>query len=175
MQQLEIWERFKKFTLIFLYVAISILVCFSSLHFSDGATEPLFTNFLVAFPFVVTGLSALSYALFTYIEGVLKDVADIEHNKKLVSKVVESLTEVKKEVLRNAFLIISLLIVQYVIAGIQEILMASSGTLFALKWLFLSVRSSVFLLVVLAGVDQFKGFIIAQDYRNVLQDGKKHK
>lgn len=172
MRQLNIWVKVKKPLLIGLYILVSLILCFAVLHITNGAAKKLFDTVLTVFPFFVTAASALTWALFNYIEGVLKDVIELKGDQKKIDTAINSLTDLKNEVISNAAFIIFLLILDAVFNGLSS-LYGGSSTL--AQWLFLSVRGCIIFLAIYAAHDQFQGFKTAQQFRLVINKGKNKK
>ncbi|MCG9710222.1 hypothetical protein L1D46_15610 [Pseudoalteromonas sp. Isolate3] len=169
MRQLNIWVKIKKPLFIGLYILASLILCFAVLHITNGASKKLFDNVLDVFPFFVTAASALTWALFNYIEGVLKDVSELKGDQKKIDKAINALTDLKNEVISNAAFIIFLLILDAVLNGISSFY-GEDSTL--IQWLILSVRGCIIFLAIYAAFDQFQGFKTAQQFRLVINQIK---
>tara|TARA_R110000851_G_scaffold158526_1_gene301573 strand:+ start:20133 stop:20654 length:522 start_codon:yes stop_codon:yes gene_type:complete len=169
MRQLKIWVKVKKPLLIGLYILVSLILCFTVLHITNGAAKKLFDTILAVFPFFVTAASALTWALFNYIEGVLKDVSEIKGNQKKIYAALNKLTNLKNEVISNAAFIIFLLILDALTNGLSGLY---DGDSTIVHWLFLSVRGCIISLAIYAAYDQFQGFKTAQQFRLIINKGK---
>ena len=170
MRQLNIWVKVKKPLLIGLYILASLILCFAVLHMTNGAAKKLFDTVLAVFPYFVAAASALTWALFNYIEGLLKDVSELKGNQKKIGIAVEKLTDLKNEVISNAAFIILLLFLDALFKGGAGLF---DGDSTLLEWLFLSVRGGVISLAIYAAYDQFQGFKRAQQFRLIINNGKR--
>lgn len=153
--------------LLFVFLT-SFGLSFLSLWGTGGEASPMFIN-VNAVLFVLGALfGALSLAFFNYVEGVMKDVP-----KKLKLQrpqaymvVISALTDLKREVIVNVFLVVVLLMVAFVIGIIGE--MAFMQKLeFSKYWIWgaLSVRGACLLSVLVVVFVQLAGFVTANKLR----------
>jgi hypothetical protein len=137
---------------------------------------PVLEETLGAFVVVALFSSALSFALFTFVDGIAKDIAASmdKFDSTKFSNAVEALSQLKKEVLSNAFLILILFIVERIAKGAM---MATSNDITikfqSLPSILLSLRISCFLVSFISIILQLKGFMIAADYRSLISRIKK--
>ena len=150
----------------------SIVVCFGSLHMTEGAVAPIFSEILSSFPALAIFVTPLSVALFNYIDNISKDVSAIEGNKQKIQAALESLATLKKEVVVNAVFIIALLILELAAKGLESSISPQSMPFESFEWVILSGRFSIFVLAILAASEQIRGLLVAIEYRNVIHAGK---
>lgn len=166
----KIWERIKKPALVFFGLAVFMIIPFSVLHYTGGAAKLIFTEILRAFPTAAIFTTTLSMALFSYIDNISKDLLNTKGSADKIQIAIDSLAELKREVIANAALMICLLIIELSIKGLHESLLGSSSE--EIKWLVLSARFSLFLLALWAAAEQVRGLLVAIDYRSVLHRGE---
>lgn len=157
-----------RFILIFA-LAFSVALC--TTYYLENLAVPIFREILSAFIVIVMITGTLSYALYAYVDGLAKDVAADQSNsrKSNYNTVIEKLTELKNEVLVNAFSVVGLLITERVAHGFASIFPVSSDEPFNWAWACtISVRVACFILSVFISAIQFRGFIIANEYRAII-------
>ncbi|TWI68534.1 hypothetical protein LZ24_02506 [Desulfobotulus alkaliphilus] len=157
-----------RFILLFI-LAFSTALCVT--YYIEGLSVLIFQELLSAFIVIAMITGTLSYALYAYVDSVIKDVAANENNSEGTNynKVIEKLTELKKEILVNAFSVVGLLVVERIAHGFALIFPVTSGNPFNWAWAFaISIRvACLFLSIVIAAI-QFHGFIIANEYRAII-------
>jgi hypothetical protein len=161
-----------KFILIFT-LAFSVALLFT--YYTKSLAAPIFQELLSAFVVLTLITGTLSYALHAYVDSVSKDVFSDGNNKDKNSynTVIESLTELKKEILVNAFAVVGLLVLERIAHGFSLIFPVSSAEPFNWPWACaISVRVACFTLSLFIAAIQFRGFIIANEYRSVISRGK---
>lgn len=172
MQQSKIWKKIKKPFIVGFYIIASLAVCFSSLHATDGVVEAIFTEMLSAFSALTVFATALSVALFNYVDNISKDLFAVEGDADKISTALTRLSELKKEVIVNAGLILALLVTELTLKGISESISPDKIPFQSFYWAALSLRFSFFTLALLAVSEQIRGLLVAIDYRNVIHAGK---
>jgi hypothetical protein len=171
----KIWTKLKKSLVVGFVIAISILVCFLSMHLSGGAAEMLFSEMLEAFSVLAIFGTTLSVALFNYIDSISKDVSALDADSEKVGEALTKLSELKKEVILNAGLILTLLVIELSTRGLGKSITLQSTSADTLNWFLISVRFSIFILAIMAASEQIRGLLVAIGYRNLIHTGKSYK
>ncbi len=160
-----------RFILIFaLAFSIALLITYHT----KNLAAPIFQELLSAFIVLTMITGTLSYALYAYVEGVAKDVATDKKKKDHSSynAVIDSLSNLKREILVNAFAVVGLLILERVAHGFSLLFPVSQEDPFNWLWaLSISIRVACFILSVYVAAIQFRGFIVANEYRAVISRG----
>ena len=169
---LKIWKRSRKPLIVGFAISISIIVCFGSLHFTDGAAAPIFSEILASFNVLVIFGTSFSVLLFSYIDNISKDVSALNSNRDKIGVALSSLGEVKKEVVINTGLIIFLLILELAVKGLEQSMPPKKIPFESFGWVVLSGRFSIFVLAILAASEQIRGLLVAIEYRSVIHAGK---
>ncbi|MCK5873825.1 MAG: hypothetical protein KAG82_03965 [Alcanivoracaceae bacterium] len=172
MQQSKIWNKIKKPLMVGFYIIASLIVCFSSLHATDGVAEAVFSEVLSAFSALAIFATALSVALFNYVDNISKDLSSVEGDADKIYAALSGLSVLKKEVIVNAGLILSLLIMELTLKGVSKSISPDNIPFQSFYWVALSLRFSFFTLAVLAVSEQIRGLLVAIDYRNVIHAGE---
>jgi hypothetical protein len=161
-----------RFALIFtLAFSLALLITYHT----QNLAAPIFQELLSAFIVLTMITGTLSYALYAYVEGVAKDVATDEKKKDHSSynAVIDSLSNLKKEILVNAFAVVGLLILERVAHGFSLLFPVSQTDPFNWPWaLAISTRVACFILSVYVAAIQFRGFIVANEFRAIISRGK---
>jgi len=126
---------------------------------------------------VLTVLFALSIGMFNYLDSIAKDLTELrnEVGKSKYIYVQESITKLKREVLYNLALIIFLLFTEKLIKGLTQVL---------ITWLpmrlisdpanaLLSIRGAMFVAAIWGATIQFKGFLVAAEYREIIAKNRQ--
>jgi drug/metabolite transporter (DMT)-like permease len=172
MQQSKIWKKIKKPLLVGFYIVASLVVCFASLHATDGGAEEIFFEILSAFSALAIFATALSIALFNYIDNISKDLSAVQGDANKISKALGRLSVLKKEVIVNAGLILTLLVLELALKGVSKSISPDKTPFQSFYWVVFSLRFSFFTLAILAVSEQIRGLLVAIDYRNVIHAGK---
>lgn len=161
-----------RFFLIFtLAFSVALLITY---HTQDLAV-PIFQELLSAYIVLTMITGTLSYALYAYVEGVAKDVAADEAKRSHAgyNAVINNLSSLKNEILVNAFAVVGLLILERFAHGFSLLFPVSSAAPFNWPWaVAISIRLACFMLSAYVAAIQFRGFIVANDYRAVISRGK---
>ncbi len=173
MQQSKIWKKIKKPLVVGFYIIASLIISFASLHATDGVAEAIFSEILSAFSALAIFATALSVALFNYVDNISKDLSVVEGDADKISAALIGLATLKKEVIVNAGLILALLIMELALKGISKSTSPDSTPFQDFYWVILSLRFSFFTLALLAVSEQIRGLLVAIDYRNVIHAGKR--
>jgi len=160
-----------RFILIFsLAFSVALLITYHV----GGLAAPIFQELLSAFVVIAMITGTISYALYAYIDGISKDVAGHKGGDKSSTycDAINRLSELKKEILINAFSVVGLLVLERIAHGVLLIFPVTDDEPFNWPWACaLSVRFACFSLSVLVAAIQFHGFIIASEYRSVISRG----
>lgn len=168
----RIWKRTRKPLIVGFSISISIIFCFASLHFTNGAVAPIFSEILASFPALVIFGTTLSVALFNYIDNISKDVSALDGNRDKIGVALSSLGRLKKEVIINAGLIIFLLFLELAAKGLEKSISPRQIPFDSFGWVVLSGRFSIFVLAILAASEQIRGLLVAIEYRSLIHTGK---
>ena len=86
-----------------LLLGLSSAACYGVLKLTNGSAAPVFEEILTAFLVVAMLLSAMSVAMFTYLDNIAKDLTELrnEVNRSNYTVAHEKLTDLKREVLYN--------------------------------------------------------------------------
>ncbi|RTL18097.1 MAG: hypothetical protein EKK55_21630, partial [Rhodocyclaceae bacterium] len=107
-----------------LLLGLSSAACYGVLKLTNGSAAPVFEEILTAFLVVAMLLSAMSVAMFTYLDNIAKDLTELrnEVNRSNYTVAHEKLTDLKREVLYNGALIVFLLILERSTKGVAGFL-----------------------------------------------------
>jgi hypothetical protein len=169
------WKRVKKPVQVGLAILLSIIICFLSLHLSAGAAEVIFSEVLGSFSVLVIFGTTLSVVLFNYIDNISKDISAVDSESYKIEKALVSLSRLKKEVITNAGLILALLFIELAFKGLTKSISAENIPFENFNWVVISVRFSIFVLAIMAALDQIRGLLVAIEYRTVIHVGKSPK
>lgn len=161
-----------KFILIF---ALSFSAALLVAYYVEGLAAPIFNELLSAFIVLTLITGTISYALYSYVDGIVKDIStDDRVNKKTqFNGVVAKLSELKKEILVNAFAVVLLLIIERVSHGVSLVFPITDEQPFNWIWAFsISIRVACFASGVAIAAVQFRGFIHANEFREVISRAK---
>ena len=158
-------------------VTVTFSICISLLWISDGSASPIFEEILSTFNVIATLLATLSVVMFNYIENISKDLGEIRKDVKRTEfcVVIDALSSLKREILLNGGLIVTLLILEKTIKGLSLYLFSyiPEGKLALFLYFILSLRFSFFCVSVFAASIQLKGFITAIEYRDIFLKNRK--
>lgn len=164
------------FKLLLLLISSSA-VCYGAFKLSNGSAAAVFEEILTAFLVVAMLLSAMSVAMFTYLDNIAKDLTELrnEVSRPDYSIAQEKLTHLKREVLYNGALIVFLLILERSIKGIAAYLMMHFPPHCAslISEISIPFRFSLFVTSVWAATAQLNGFLIAAEFRDVIAKNRK--
>lgn len=139
--------------------------------YTKSLAAPIFEELLSAFIVLTLITGTLSYALYAYVDNVTKDVASDARARKHERYIsaIEKLTDLKKEILVNAFAVVGLLILERVAHGFSLIFPTSTEQPFNWLWAFaISIRVACFASSVVIAAIQFRGFIHANEFRSAI-------
>ncbi|PCI19084.1 MAG: hypothetical protein COB62_06035 [Piscirickettsiaceae bacterium] len=161
-----------RFLLVFVLAFSSALLV---AYYVESLAAPIFKELLSAFIVLTLITGTISYALYSYVDGIIKDIAtdDRVNNKEQFNVVITKLSELKKEILVNAFTVVMLLIIERVSHGVSLVFPITNDQPFNWVWAFsISVRVACFASSVAIAVVQFRGFIYANEFRTIISRAK---
>lgn len=160
-----------------LLLGISAAACYGILKLSNGLAAPVFEEILTAFLVVAMLLSAMSVAMFTYLDNIAKDLTELRNdvNRPKYSTAQDKLTQLKREVLYNGALIVFLLILERSIKGVAIYLTTQLPTQDAALIVEVSIplRVALFVTSIWAASGQLRGFLVAAEFRDVIAKNRK--
>lgn len=167
----------KQLLKLLLLLAAAFAACYGILKLSNGTAVGVFEEILTAFLVIAMLLSAMSVAMFTYLDNIAKDLTELrnEVNRPNYSVAQEKLTLLKREVLYNGALIVCFLIFERSVKGVASYLIAQLPPQNAAIILVISVplRVSMFVASIWAATTQLKGFLVAAEFRDVIAKNRK--
>jgi len=157
-----------RFLLIFLLAfSVALLIVVNT----QQLAIPIFAELLSAFVVITLITGTLSYALYAYVDNVAKDVAADKQarERERYSSAINKLSDLKREVLVNAFAVVALLVLERVAHGFVLLFPVSSEQPFNWLWACaISIRVASFILSIVVAAIQFRGFIYANEFRAVI-------
>lgn len=142
---------------------------FLGLKVTGGVITPLYAEVLAAFITVTLVFGALSFALYSYLDGIAKDLPNVRGTKpsEKYDKAVDAIGALRTEVIVNIFLVIALLILERCALGLSSVAQQQEWHLsHSQQWAVLSFRFSCLLTSLVAAAVQFKGFLVANQLRD---------
>lgn len=114
--------------------------------------------------------SALSVGFYTHLDGIVKDIPEKSKLKNPDSRdsAIESLQELRVEVINNAALVLILVAFSMLLYGTSNYLKQEKITREWIEWLVYSLRAACAGVSVVAALIQMKGFITATKLRSVI-------
>lgn len=167
----------KQFLKLLLILGLAFAIGYGLLLISGGTASTVFDEMLTAFLVIAMLLSAMSVALFTYLDNISKELTELRNEVKRPAYVVaqQKLSALKKEVLYNGGLIVGLFLLERSIKGVSIYLMANLSpdqASFA-NYMFISLRFALFSVSVWAATTQLKGFLVAVELRDIIANNRK--
>lgn len=160
-----------------LILGFSFAGCYGLLYVSSGSAASIFEEILSAFLVIATLLSTLSFALFTYLDNISKELTELrnEVNRAAYVAAHEKLSAVKKEIVYNAGLVIGLFLIERMTKGgaiyLVGHLTPDQGQ--QAMFLFLSLRGALLITAIWAAIIQLRGFLVAIEYRDIIAKNRK--
>lgn len=152
-------------------------VCFGILKLTDRSAAPVFEEILTAFLVVAMLLSAMSVAMFTYLDNIAKDLTELrnEVSRPDYGIAQEKLTLLKREVLYNGALIVCLLIFERSVKGVAAYLVSQLQSPHSelILDIALPLRIALFFASLWAATTQLKGFLVAAEFRDLIAKNRK--
>lgn len=155
---------------------LGFCIALAVLYWTDGVAALVFTQLLPAFVALALLAGSMSYALYSYVDGISKELSEHResHDVRKYSTAIKALSALKREVLVNAGTIAALLILERLVYGVSLATNAPETQSYAWSAAFtLSLRVACFATSVLAAGIQFHGFLIANEYRAVIGGNRK--
>lgn len=144
-------------------------ISYSGLKATSGVITPIYAEVLAAFITVTLVFGALSFALYSYLDGIAKDLPNVrgERPSEKYEAAVDAISALRTEVIVNIFLVISLLVLERCALGLSSVAQQQAWQLSSPhQWAILSFRFSCLLTSLVAAAVQFKGFLVANQLRD---------
>ncbi|MFC1866551.1 hypothetical protein ACFL0H_00195 [Thermodesulfobacteriota bacterium] len=162
--------NFKNFLKLLVIFFLSWIAGFLILKVSNGCIVPVFEETLAAFIVVVLFATALSFALFNFVDNISKDISNYKEqfNQTKYQETIQRLSVLKKEIILNAGMILIFFLFERVAKGVFTAMNVPNISAFQL-WLgiLISFRISCFFVSFIAVVIQLRGFITAIEFRSI--------
>lgn len=168
MQLSRIRNKIKKPSIIGLFIVVSFIVCFYSLHITGGKISPLFSETLKAFMILAGFGTTMSLFLITYADGISKELSTAKKDENKKAAAVEMLSELKKEVVVNACFIITLFIIELAAKGVSDSFQDKAIPFEGFEFTLLALRFVIFMVAILAVVDQIRGLLVAFKCKKII-------
>lgn len=160
-----------RLVLIFFSAAILSLL---GLYLSDGVLVAVFQKSLDSFTPVAILFSALSFALYSSVDGVMKDIPNDRRRKhpQAYFLVINRVTKLKKEIIANVVLVMGVLVLAKILYGLEQLVIPNTNNfdLYGI-WVILSLRIACLTVCLYAAVSQCLGFFSVSEFRSVLKHG----
>lgn len=167
-------KQLLKFLLI---LSLGFAICYGLLSISSGTAITVFDEMLTAFLMIAMLLSAMSVAMFTYLDNIAKELTELRNEVKKPAYDIahQSLSELKREVLYNGGLIVCLFLFERSIKGVAVYLVAQlpHDQALHITYISTSLRVALFFTSVWAATVQLKGFLIAVRLRDIIAVSRK--
>jgi hypothetical protein len=159
------------------WFSLASTACYSALWISAGRASVVFEEILSAFLVVIMLLVPASVALFTYIEGISKELTELrnEVSRQKLETVMGKMSDLKREVISNAILIAGLCLAERSIKGLA-VFSASEvhgDHCIDLQWTALAIRFGFFVLSLVSAGSQMSGFLVAISFRDEISKNRK--
>lgn len=118
----------------------------------------------------------MSFAMFTYLDNIAKDLTELrnEVDRSNYSIAHEKLTALKREVLHNGALILSLFVLELSVKGVAAHLATQlPHNVSLIVEISVTLRFAFFVTSLWAAGAQLKGFLIAAEFRDVIARNRK--
>lgn len=127
-------------------------------------------NIISVISYVFLASSAITFAIYSYVDGIMKDVGEIDNvPKKKKSIALDKLGLLKKEVLNNFLLIFTFFLFERLIWSISPYSNTESSLDFHIfESIVIALRFSLFSIICIAFFQQLFGFKTASDYRTII-------
>lgn len=118
--------------------------------------------------------SALSVGFYTHLDGIVKDIPEKSKLKNPDGRdsAIESLQELRVEVIKNAALVLVLIVFSMLLYGTSNYLKQEKAAPEWAEWIVYSLRAACVGVSVVAALIQLKGFITATKLRSVIAKNK---
>jgi hypothetical protein len=160
-----------------LILSFTFLICYGLLLISDGTATTVFDEILTAFLVIAMLLSAMSVAMFTYLDNISKELTELRNEVKKPAYAIahQKLSNLKKEVLHNGGLIVGLFLLERSIKGVSIYLLGHLSTDQAaqITYISTSLRVALFATSIWAATVQLKGFLVAVELQDVIANSRK--
>jgi hypothetical protein len=155
--------------------SLTILCSYLTLYFTNGEVTPIYREVLSAFLVIAALFGTLSFAFFNYIDGISKDLPSKDKfvSTDAFNKAVEALQALRKEVISNVILVITLLVVDRAALGLSDYFLENNFHVpNSMLWAILSLRVSCLSCTLTAAFLQLRGFVTANELRSILSKNK---
>ena len=147
------------------------------LKLSNGSAVVVFEEILTAFLVIAMLLSAMSVALFTYLDNISKDLTEVRNEVERPQYIIvhENLSALKREVLHNGALIVFLFLLERSTKGVSSYLVSQlpkPDTALIVN-ISVSLRIALFVASVWAASIQLRGFLVAIEFRDIIAKNRK--
>lgn len=167
--------NFKNFLKLLVIFSLSWIAGFYLLKLSNGCVAPVFEETLAAFVVVALFASALSFALFSFVDNISKDIANYKErfDQTKYQETIQRLSDLKKEIISNAGMIILFFLFERIAKGLFTAMTDPNISVFQL-WpgILMSFRISCFFVSFIAVAIQLRGFITAIEFRSITSNFK---
>jgi hypothetical protein len=168
--------NFKNFLKLLIIFSLSWIAGFFLLKISNGCIAPVFEETLAAFVVVALFASALSFALFSFVDNISKDISNSKErfDQTKYRETIQRLSELKKEIILNAGMILIFFLLERIAKGVFTAINESNIRSFQL-WprILISFRISCFFVSFIAVALQLRGFITAIEFRSIISNFKQ--
>lgn len=167
----------KQFLKLIVIIAGSYLVMHLLIYVSGDSLFVVVEKAMSASFILAAVLVALSVGMFTYVDNIAKELTDLRNDvdRSLYKIAQGKLTELKKEILFNAVLIIVLYLLVVGIDAVGSYIVSAgmAKNSWLTKTICLSLRVSCVVAAAFAAISQLLGFIVAAEYREVIANNRK--
>lgn len=151
--------------------SVSWVAGYFLLKVSKGCIAPVLEETLAAFVVVALFASALSFALFSFVDNISKDISNNKErfNKAKYNDSILRLSDLKKEIISNAGMIIIFFLLERITKGTFTVI--NDPNIIAFQFwpsILISFRVSCFFVSFVAIVIQLRGFITAIEFRSII-------
>lgn len=151
------------------YTLLSFSILLKVLYWTDGLFIRLFEEILTNLHVIVALSGTLSFALFSYTDGIMKDFVALKAKTtpNKFDKTVQSLNRLRKEIIENVAIIFLCYLTERFFNGLFVIAEENYNNSL-LIWAILSIRFTCLIVIIIASYEQWSGFIISIKYRDIM-------
>ena len=146
------------------------------LYISNAPVEKILDEILQVSMVMATIGAAMSFAMFTYVDNMSKDLMDVRNDvdKAKYQYAQASIGAMKKEVLTNAAFLIGLCLLERVTRALAlNFLTPTNGGTWLQSTFFISLRTALFAIAMWSAICQIRGFLIAVEFRTLIATNRK--
>ena len=152
----------------------SFAVSLGILFLTDGKVSVVFDEMLAGLHVVALLTLTLSVSLFTYVDGILKDLSELKNrlSEEKYSLAVKKIASLRKEIIINVAIIVAFYLFERFTKGIfiSFELLAENHQF---QWIAISIRLTCMIVVLLTTIDLLYGFITSLKFREILANRSK--